>query len=467
MVERDRESNQHRSNSELGRARQRKLKRDGVLAGSSSENTPQTRRHSDRRSSARSESSIRERLVSTKVKMVDEELPSLQKLITSKLGLDEHNTTRSHPTGKAPSMARGTATKSAAHRRAEAPITNSPYKATQRAETQRIHVADRGGLPKKSPRVFEARSEVTPPVMVRGGMGGMAFGRAASSRARKQKAPRRRIDVPLNVTGAELRLPALPFVHLGWRAVSLLMVVMMLGCLGLIWKGPVFEVTSVQAHGLQRLTSNDLNTVMKTVGKSVFTLNPAKLDQALEQAFPELSEISVRINLPASVKVVVTERQPVIDWTQDGNEWWVDAEGISFPVRGVISDTLVSVEGHGSMPSIVAAEAQEQLLVAPDQLVSMTVPNQLILQLPHELVSAILALSEKMPADTLLVYDSDHGLGWNDPQGWEVYFGAEDQDMEMKLVVYQALVERLQSQGIQPALISVEYVHAPYYRMER
>ena len=72
-----------------------------------------------------------------------------------------------------------------------------------------------------------------------------------------------------------------------------------------------------------------------------------------------------------------------------------------------------------------------------------------------------------MPADTMLVYDSEHGLGWNDPNGWEVYFGAEDQDMEMKLSVYQAMVERLQSEGIQPALISVEYVHAPYYRMER
>jgi hypothetical protein len=37
----------------------------------------------------------------------------------------------------------------------------------------------------------------------------------------------------------------------------------------------------------------------------------------------------------------------------------------------------------------------------------------------------------------------------------------------MKMAVYQALVDQLKSEGIQPALISVEYVHAPYYRMER
>jgi hypothetical protein len=38
-------------------------------------------------------------------------------------------------------------------------------------------------------------------------------------------------------------------------------------------------------------------------------------------------------------------------------------------------------------------------------------------------------------------------------------------DMQMKLL-RQALVEQLESEH-SPALISVEYVHAPYYRMER
>jgi hypothetical protein len=58
-------------------------------------------------------------------------------------------------------------------------------------------------------------------------------------------------------------------------------------------------------------------------------------------------------------------------------------------------------------------------------------------------------------------------LGWNDPNGWEVFFGSQGNDMNQKLAVYKSLVERLQSEGIQPALISVEYIHAPYYRMER
>ena len=40
-------------------------------------------------------------------------------------------------------------------------------------------------------------------------------------------------------------------------------------------------------------------------------------------------------------------------------------------------------------------------------------------------------------------------------------------DIQMKLTVYQAIVAELQSKGITPALINVEHVQAPYYRMER
>ena len=64
------------------------------------------------------------------------------------------------------------------------------------------------------------------------------------------------------------------------------------------------------------------------------------------------------------------------------------------------------------------------------------------------------------------MYTAGHGLGWKDPRGWEVYFGMNLKDMEMKLRVYKTLVKRLGKEKIQPQLISVEYVHAPYYRLE-
>jgi hypothetical protein len=245
------------------------------------------------------------------------------------------------------------------------------------------------------------------------------------------------------------------------------MVLMMAACLVLVWKAPVFQVNTVEAEGLQRLTVGDLNAVMGTFGKSVFTINPTGLEETLQQAFPELSQVLVKVSMPANVKVVVIEREPVIAWSQDGTEFWLDADGVSFPPRGNPANPLVRVEGRGDLPTVSSSTLSNELQNMPPGIPS-TIPTTFPrIKLSSELVSAILVLGAKLPSETILVYDSEHGLGWNDPNGWEVFFGEEDQDMEMKLGVYQALVERLQSEGIQPALISVEYVHAPYYRMER
>jgi cell division protein FtsQ len=467
MTELDRDLHRQRSTSDLGRARKRKIKREhGSGASTQAETVANKRRAVRSRASGRSGPSIRERLVSAQIKMSTVSMPSIQGKLSSKLGLDAHKSTPDQLSRKT-SLLSNVSVPRNPRRKAESRRSDNLYEASSRTETQRITHTERDYLPRKNRRVYDAHSEATPPVMVRGGMGGMAFGRSASSRLHKQRSPKRRIDVPLNVPGAELRLPSLPFLHLGWRAVSLLMVLMMSASLFLIWKAPVFQINTVEAEGLQRLTVGDLNAVMGTFGKSVFSINPNLLDKILNQAFPELSKISVRVNLPASVKVVVTEREPVISWVQDGVETWVDAEGVSFPPRGNPTTSLVRVEGHGTLPSITAIASPDDLQALPGSVASTSGPNTPTLRLPPELVSAILSLGAKMPADTLLVYDSVHGMGWNDPNGWEVFFGAEDQDMEMKLAVYQALVERLQSEGIQPALISVEYVHAPYYRMER
>lgn len=464
MKDLEQEIEQAGSMKDLGRARKRKLKRGGA---DDSNHDVKTNRHTkpERRASIHDGPTIRERLVSANVRLPANPLPSLENILNISLKSGSGKSSNRQVSQNLTSSEDRTSVHTP-RRKGEPRRSETMYEASLHTETRRITNPGKGFVPRKKSRIFDARSEASPPVMVRGGMGGMAFGRVATSRLSKQKPPRRRIDLPLNVQGAEMRLPAVPFPRLGWRAVSLMMVLMMLGSLFLIWKAPVFQVSTMKAVGLKRLSVSDLNAVMRTFGKSVFTINPNSLDKSLHQAFPELAKISVKVNLPASLKVVVTEREPIITWMRDGSETWVDAEGVAFPPRGEPTTPLVKVEGHGTPPSLPLAAPGDLLALSTAQAVAMTTITP-TLRLSPELISSILALSAKMPPDTVLVYDSEHGLGWNDPKGWEVFFGAEDQDMEMKLKVYQALVERLESEGIQPALISVEFVHAPYYRMER
>jgi cell division protein FtsQ len=455
MADLEREFLNRKAGNGLGNARKRKMKRAGKTTNPTpAQNSSGTQAVTKSRRSNRSGPTMRERVVSDEIRSRIDSTPSIEGKLISKLNGGNRNV-------KTSSGSR------IRHNQAETRRGGALYEATPHSETQRRTSPDHNYKPPANRRVYDAHTDAAPPVMVRGGMDGMAFGRVASSRVRKTHTPKRRIDVPLRVPGAEVRLPALPMVHLGWRAVSLFMVLMMSASLILMWKAPVFQVSNVEAEGLKRLTVADLNVVMGAFGKSVFALNPKTLRAALGDAFPEFSKISVRIGLPANVKVVVTERQPIISWTQNNVETWVDAEGVSFPVRGIPDTALIQVEGYGTPPTEMSTAIGNEVQANVNSLPMPTTANKPGLKLSPELVSSILTLGAKMPEGTVLVYDSEHGLGWNDPNGWDVFFGNEDQDMQMKLDVYQALVERLKNEGIQPALISVEYVHAPYYRMER
>jgi len=81
-------------------------------------------------------------------------------------------------------------------------------------------------------------------------------------------------------------------------------------------------------------------------------------------------------------------------------------------------------------------------------------------------LGALIELSTILPAGGSLVYDPISGMGWRDPGGWEVYFGTDLSNIDLKQVEYQTILARLMETGVTPAMISVEHIDAPYFRME-
>jgi hypothetical protein len=145
----------------------------------------------------------------------------------------------------------------------------------------------------------------------------------------------------------------------------------------------------------------------------------------------------------------------VLTWQTEDQVLWVDVEGVGFPPRGESTHTLtVILRQAPATPSAeeAATEGAEQL--EPEQLI------------PPELVAAIQVMSEQAPENTALLFDNEYGLGWQDQQGWDVYFGQTGDEMKMKLKVYKAIVKRLKKEDLQPVLISLEFAHAPYIRLE-
>jgi hypothetical protein len=143
------------------------------------------------------------------------------------------------------------------------------------------------------------------------------------------------------------------------------------------------------------------------------------------------------------------------------------------PERSAVpAGSYPTVESSADPPGAVASElATESVREAAIQritgvfLASSAPQEKQPPLLPPEMVRSILVVAEQSPDGSKLLYDAIHGLGWTDRRGWKVYLG-EAEDMEVKIQIYRAIMERLKGDETRPAIISVESVHAPYYRLD-
>lgn len=291
---------------------------------------------------------------------------------------------------------------------------------------------------------------------------------------------RRRIDIPLGERGAEIRLPSIPVVHLSKRWLWLLVAICLAGGIYFIWYAPFFTVDRAQVSGLRQIKTADVNAVLDVSGKPIFMVRPYKLEQALQAAFPEFNSITVSVKLPNSVNVLVSERKPVLTWRQGESIQLIDQDGYAFPLRlgsSTVITPVVDAAGGPPAPGLTvkdisawiarsaAENGQGQDGLAENLIAAQEESSAELPLMKPEMVSAILTMGTFLSNDAPLIYDPDHGLGWVDERGWEVYLG-DAEDMEMKLHVYDAIVQKLLDEEIQPELISVEHVHSPYFRAD-
>ena len=257
---------------------------------------------------------------------------------------------------------------------------------------------------------------------------------------------RRQVRVP---RGRNTEVVAsLPVVSLGWRWLSLGLSVFLIVLLAALWYAPIFRVDAPEVRGLHYLDAAGVNARLGVVGKPVFALNPAALARQVE-ALPAVAHVEVHVGFPNRVVVTVQERQPVLVWHTGHKTWWVDADGLAFvPPKAETPPHALQVEA-AALPS----EAAE------------TRPGEMQLLSPAQM-KALQTLARYLPEGTTLVYNPRYGLGWQAPEGWQVFVGQELSQMDRRMVLYAAIARWLKAHHIHPALVDVASLRAPYYRME-
>jgi len=296
-------------------------------------------------------------------------------------------------------------------------------------------------------RMQRAVKEATRPVPV------TTRTRAESVQPKRKTArnTRRRFQIALPAARDNVRSISIPRPRFGMRFLSFVIVVLLATGLYLAFNLPALQVTEAQLTGNQLLSPAEVNSVMGVAGQPIFLVMPSEMETRLRLNYPELVSVKVDVTLPNLVTVNVTERQPLIRWEQGGGYTWVAEDGVAFKPRGEMSG-LIPVLAL-SAPPVEGTVSTDPLNPAPF--------------ISTEMVQALKGLASHAPAGVPIIYEADMGFGWNDPRGWRVYFGMKASDVELKVRVYESMVNQLTQRGIRPALINVMYPTAPYYRMSQ
>jgi cell division protein FtsQ len=275
-----------------------------------------------------------------------------------------------------------------------------------------------------------------------------AAGRMGTLKTGRQAARQNGYDLAFNVGRTAVRAPAFNLPQLSPRWISAGLTLLLGLVLYAMWTANTFRVSGAEVSGNQRLSAADISAALGVTGQPILEAIPSQIEANLRTAFPDLASVSVQVGFPNHIYVNVVERTPVLVWSQSGNITWIDSNGVSFMPHGNVPG-LIPIASNGNPPKLAADPKQ-------------TTYNQAFID--PAMVQAIETLYPQVPAGSPMIYDPIYGMGWQDPRGWSVYFGQNTQDIPMKEKVYQAILDTITKQGIQPTLISVEYLDAPFYK---
>lgn len=224
-----------------------------------------------------------------------------------------------------------------------------------------------------------------------------------------------------------------------WRIVSFLIVLCLSGVLVLFFASDVFYVRSIAVGGLQYMTKEEVFTYSRIASWHIFWVDPQEVRENLLE-FPSVADAQVRISWPPNmVDIIIEEREPALVWEQSGTAVWVDINGKVMAQR---------------------AERPDLTRIVADTLFENSPLETGNLDL--EVVYGALQLRELRPEVTTWRYDPARGLGFRNPNGWDVWFGVGS-NMQEKQAIYGAMAASVQQRGIAVAEINIVNPDAPYY----
>ena len=240
------------------------------------------------------------------------------------------------------------------------------------------------------------------------------------------------------------------------RMLSLSLLICSLVALYLIGENPRFYLSRIDIEGASIIQRSEVVQASRISGTHVFAVEPDLVAEAVGN-MPGIVAAQVDLNWPDRLHITIEEDTPILNWRENGRDFWVNREGTLVPAFGQDMNLLTVV---ANVPSPVQPlpefdDEGNEIPVAPKLTYLDFVPANLI--------ETALQLDRKLPEIEQLTYAPQTGLQFRDGRGWTAMFGS-DGDLVVKLAVYDSIVENLQVRGIVPEYINVAYPQKPVFK---
>jgi hypothetical protein len=248
---------------------------------------------------------------------------------------------------------------------------------------------------------------------------------------------------------AQVRRARTPPPVLWLRLRGILILSLVAAAAGALWLAldDRFYVYHADVVGAARLSPDEVFQASGLPGIHVLWVRSAEVEARLLDALPGIERAQVACGLPARCTIAVVERQPRMTWDEDGQSWWIDAEGVVFSPSPAPSPARGDARGatgltvRGPLPRDADGRLDERVRVA---------------------LAELWAAGADVP--TPLTYVPARGLVFADERGWRVIVG-QGPGMEERLQVLEWLVADLEARGLAPRFVDVRFADAPYYSL--
>lgn len=158
-----------------------------------------------------------------------------------------------------------------------------------------------------------------------------------------------------------------------------------------------FQIKEIKISGNKTITTEE---IVSSFGQgNVFLVNTKEISREILEKFPKIANVSIKRELPDILSVQIEERKPVAVFSQDGDYFFIDKEGVIFEKTPEKPSEMLIIKGE---KELIQKERLEKILK----------------------INSKLKDDFRIPFEEILIV-SEGRLNVKTLEGWEIYFNPE------------------------------------------